>query len=391
MASTFITASTDTGYYTGSLYNLTYPKENRYDSVTSSRYFAFQYEMFVFKSALKTAGWTVVAWGSGSQTGTYSDPFTSYSRTGSIGLTGSMTTNLSWFVIKMPGSSRSLCFQKSGTGNEASLADWFNQDYRVKYSPTGFAVTSSLSGTMTPGPITASHELVVCGAGTDASPTFAAFFPTYVSGIPRAYFYMIVQKVAPYGFMLLNYQLCRPTGLFMLDPVVNAHSLDQDPYVLWQQNDIGTNTFNILAQHDTVNTMMLKDGKWCFSMLNLPGMISGSIIQGSRMFEITDGVRGYGQGTSLGIFPARNRFTAMREAFPMMYIISGSTSVVAPITGSFKGFSSFVKLPVDTLGPGAFPTGDRAFTPVSFYAHFDAIRMNGAYIPWVGVERIENE
>jgi hypothetical protein len=95
------------------------------------------------------------------------DGLTNYSSTQSVFSTdssgaGGMGNNRAWFVLKHPGSTRELCFQRS------SIETY----WRVKYSVNGFGAGSP-SSTQTP---SASDEKILLGSGTDASPVMDSLF-----------------------------------------------------------------------------------------------------------------------------------------------------------------------------------------------------------------------
>lgn len=384
---TYVTQSNDIGFYTGPSFRNVLFKTNPI-ALAGTQYPSYQYPIFVLKSVLKSAGWQVVAWGSGSSTGTYSDPFDNYFK---------LATDLCWFIVKQPTTSRSLCFQKSGTSNEGSIANFYNRNYRIKYSPTGFSITGTLSPTATPASITFNQELIALGGGTDASPTFAAIIDdNNNSSLSKVFFHVYAQTVQPYGFYWLTHQGWKIRNFMCLDPVVQTDPADQDPYVFWSlAGDTSNNDFRILASEDNTNTMVRSEGRTGFQRFNLSGQVNsngGTAGVGPSQSLIRCGILGNSVNANIpnntpangtARSPKTNRYTGTSEAFPIMYYFTGSNDL-----GSYKGHSSFIKSSPAAMGPGNFPTGHRSFYSFSFFTRFDAARFGSVFLPWFGTEKI---
>jgi len=90
---------------------------------------------------------------------------------GNAGANGLGNTN-AWFVVQYPGGGRSFCFQRG-----ANNAVW-----RVKYSKSAGFVGGTPSASQVP---SATDEVTLIGAGTDASPTFQNFFGAGTDGVLR--------------------------------------------------------------------------------------------------------------------------------------------------------------------------------------------------------------
>lgn len=362
--------SNDTGYYTGRLNDILLPAINL--SNNGLIYPANQYFWYVLKSALKTVQWEVAAWGSGSSVGTYTDPFTN-------ALT--LATDGCWFVIKQPHSSRSLCIQKNtnGANNFAGTPHFYSREVRIKYSPTGFSITGTLSPTQTPGPINVGHEIVIYGAGTDTSPTFdnVLFLNTspFTSNF-RTRISIGVQEEAPYGFYAYYKQQGNAHATFLcLDPVVDPCEGEQDPYVFVAHTSNGTRT-------PLSPSLFYGTNRRNFGFVGLgvgTSFVSGNLFHGS-----SNKIREPSNHTTI----SRNGFTTPYGddfvALPFMYVASASNIT----TGSYKGWSSFLKTnSISALNDGSsvfgYPHGSEVF---SFYSKNDTILIGGCFVPWFGTE-----
>lgn len=234
---TFLSASTDTNFYTG-------PTTNQIPLEPET-------SLILLKSLLKSAGWTVTAAGTGTGgtavSGANSDQFASGSTL--------YARAQAWFVITHPVSSRSFTFQHANTS--ATSINW-----RIKYSPGGFAVTASQTVNQTPGPITGSEETILIGGGTDAAPTFAQFFNATTQ---TRRFHAMADNASPYGFWAAEWPLgggATALTSMVFDPLLSGsyNVLDTDPYVMYfrfgnsggnnppfRQNDIGSTTIGPVA------------------------------------------------------------------------------------------------------------------------------------------------
>lgn len=175
--------------------------------------------IFTLKGVMKSAGWTVPKSSDGS---TYNSSGDQITLAGSGA--GGMDNARAWFVIQMPGSSRSFCLQRTSSTGANTSYQW-----RVKYSKAAGFSGGSPSATQVP---SASDERVLLGAGTDASPTFASF--VYL-GTDGAYRYnCFANNIAPYDFY--SWAWAKASGnlyhTFGIDPLVGAVSGDTDPYLV---------------------------------------------------------------------------------------------------------------------------------------------------------------
>lgn len=170
--------------------------------------------IFALKTLLKTAGWTVRSSGDATTYNASGDQITHAG-----GGAGGMANTRAWFVVRMPGTTRELCFQRTTN----------NTLWRVKYSKADGFTGGSPSANTVP---SAADEQVIHGSGSDASSTGAALFATDST----YYTQIMAQDAAPYGFWLGSYLASTravATALF-LDPLAadSYPNGDGDPYVL---------------------------------------------------------------------------------------------------------------------------------------------------------------
>ncbi|MGW8177442.1 MAG: hypothetical protein ACWGQW_01380 [bacterium] len=115
--------------------------------------------IFILKTVLKAAGWTVPRSSDGI---TYNSSGDQITHNGSGA--GGMSNDNAWFVIESPNGEHQWCFQVT-----TNRADW-----RVKISPLDGFVGGSPNAVTTP---SATDEAIIAGGGTDASPSFAQVLP----------------------------------------------------------------------------------------------------------------------------------------------------------------------------------------------------------------------
>lgn len=373
-----VTMSNDTGYYTGVPYNYFTDKGTDPTSTTSTTILqACQGPIWMMKSVLKTAGWVVAAWGSGSTTGIYSDPMSS---------SLSLTTDHGWFMMKHPISSRSFILQKAGpasASNEGTVTNFYNNQMRVKYSPGGFAITGTLSAKNTPGPITGSDELTVFGGGTDNLPTYAKFHPATTDNpfSSTAVWHCVAQTTGNFGFVLF----CQKGGtcpfVFGLDPIITVNTGatgDLEPYVVHCSFDTSNSPLdnNNLASVVGVTTYgMNSHNKWTWVRRGFSDQVSGAMVAGLSQ-------DGYHGDTSITAFGVGKPPTKNSVFLPLYYVVSRSAAA-GSVTSSFKGISTMFKCAPYTQ-TNFFPNGGQTF---SVYSMWDIAQpAKGTVLPWFGVK-----
>ena len=172
---------------------------------------------FLLFNMLTGAGWVIKSSGDG--VSNYSSSGSTFSGGGATGAHGFSNAN-AWLRLQDPGGGREITIQVDSTVYSA----------RIKYSPSAKFTGGSPSYQQTP---SATDEQILCGAGTDASPTMSGFFAS--TNIPSSgtKFQGGARSAAPYGFWFSA--AGTPGGSsevkFYMDPVQGV-SADPDP-VVW--------------------------------------------------------------------------------------------------------------------------------------------------------------
>lgn len=114
--------------------------------------------LFILKERLVDVGWTVIQSGTGTSG--------SYAAGDVISTAADLNNPRAWFAIKEPNGDRVFVIQRDTTGSSN-----FTNSYRIKYVRAGGVGTGNAN--TTPTATVPSNEVVILGAGTDASPSFA--------------------------------------------------------------------------------------------------------------------------------------------------------------------------------------------------------------------------
>ena len=278
--------------------------------------------MYNWKAWLITQGWTVPRSSDGTTYNSTGDQITG----GGSGAHG-LANNSAWFVIQMPlvnAVNRQFCFQR-GTDN---------QHWRIKYSFSAGFTGGSPGATQTP---SATDEEVLCGAGTDAAPSFYTMFQT--DGIYRQH--MAADNASPYGC----WNVCVPIGVYddavtrgimMVDPMASGTypSADADPYVLlFSGNSSGCMDSTISSTKDSYNGLNSNPAS-PLTWLNKGGGNQGfvPILVGVQICN--------GQGFGYTVPLSQSPFDAKYYLLPVWY---GRDTLQSAPQG-YKGISSLMKV-----------------------------------------------
>lgn len=171
--------------------------------------------VYALIALLVSVGWTKVADSDGT---TYSSSGTQVTGGGS-GTNGLANAN-AWVRLRAPNGVRELTFQRGSA----------NALWRIKYSASERFSAGSPGATQTPQTPTSTEQQILLGGGTDASPTFSAWFAT--DGTYRAQYG--ADAAAPFAFWFATYPSGggTPNGGMVLDPVLVPASADQDQAVI---------------------------------------------------------------------------------------------------------------------------------------------------------------
>jgi len=165
------------------------------------------------KNVLKAAGWTVIASCDG----------VSAAASDLWGTTGSNDVALAWWIGQSPSGERQICIQRGTT----------ETNWRVKYIKGAFAAYDNGNPTITPARASGLAEFVLCGGGTDASPTFDQLF--YAGGGDNGSYPYRGQVVAintTDGFWAGVFRVgsSTPEFQFLIDPLTGLQDpADADP------------------------------------------------------------------------------------------------------------------------------------------------------------------
>lgn len=214
-----------------------------------------------------------------------------------------------WGRIQDPGGVKEFTFQMNITAAAT---------VRFKFSPSAKFTGGSPSVSVTP---SATDEVVLLGAGTDASPTFGGWFDTGTIATPNTVIYQgVALAAAPYGFWfasqvqgtsLVGGSSPSKSSVLMLDPVTTVAE-DTQPYVIYFDSGNGFSTF--------ANAAMGRDGgittssltHWVATPATLPGT--------GGFFAYTD--------TTLAVASFRTVSTALYVAYTSANT-PGASSLVA--------------------------------------------------------------
>jgi hypothetical protein len=358
----------DPGYYSGPAYNLYVDRGNPI-GVSSAVFIQHMDSWWWMKSILKTAGWQVTAWASGSSTGIYSDPFTSSSQT--------MVSDAGWWCLTHPISSRSFIIQKStpaSQSNEGFRTNYHSQYYRIKYSPGGFAISGSLSTTMVPGPQTGSQELCILGGGTDALPSFTSWSPTISenSNGSTAVFNCVAQTSGFYGFFAWISYGGKVYSSLGFDPIITLNKTDAEPYVLHCVSKDATGMANAGNGTGMQARVAASSKKWTWTLKDLPGEVSGAIVQGLSHYQ-------FNTVNTTNNFAAGRPPGKVGMLLPLAYITTQSLV----LTCSYKGISTLFKSTI--LSNPNYPPHDNG--TYSVFSLWDCAQIHdGLVVPWFGVK-----
>lgn len=180
--------------------------------------------MYQLKERLKSAGWTVQASSDGTTHNSSGDQISS-----GVSGAGGFANNSAWVRLRSPAGAGGAEFViQRGTVN----ANW-----RLKYSVTAGFSGGSPSATRVP---SASDEVLIWGAGTDASPTYATLL-----GTDSFYRWNVAaDDAAPYGFWAGAFPTGGgvPTGAFVYEPLSGLEPTDAGKYAIYLSGS-GQNPF----------------------------------------------------------------------------------------------------------------------------------------------------
>jgi hypothetical protein len=310
-----------------------------------------EFAIFSLKQALSGAGWNVPQW---------SDGVTLYSGGHLLTSWTQITASRAWVRVQMPSTTREFIFQRSSTAGNANSHFW-----RVKYCPKG-GFTTGATATVTP---SATIEYVLCGGGTDASPTPGSPFGFTPGATPASEVSftcnIVVDNAVPYGFCLWGCDyLLNPVGRIFCDPLLNgtSGSNDEDAYVVCCQNGVDTNGWSgtgLTSETTSVNGMA------CF--------FSASITAGSQCTNVI--IPSMALNAAATVIAPRNLGTntySYKEEAPRAFYVRRAAAT--PPNG-YKGVSTLFRMGTTYRTSGEL---------LSFATKNDYIRIGDIWVVWDG-------
>ena len=299
--------------------------------------------IFNLKTALKAAGWTVPRSSDGSTYNAAGDQI-SVPGTGA----GGMANTRAWFVIQEPSGVRQWCIQR-GTG----VSPTSDENWRIKISGAAGFTGGAPAATVTP---SATDQVIILGAGTDAAPTTAQLMSAAVNGTRQNIGVGGLAERYAWYMLLTNVGLTTTNCLMMHDTLqANGYvSADTDPCV-----------YCVIA-----NTATVLSG-----LQGAPGNTARAYL-GAVTTAANAGMSLpiYGANANSSAFPggvSTSPWNGKDVAVPQMW--TRPANVAAP--QGFKGFSgvllsgSVQRTNMDTLD--VLSTKDRIY-------------VNGYWLPWNG-------
>lgn len=265
--------------------------------------------IFELKTLLKAAGWTVPRSSDGSTYNAAGDQIT-VSGSGA----GGMANSNAWFVLRSPNAAHEWCFQRGTT----------NLVWRVKFSAFTFFVGGSPSASQVP---SATNEHVMCGAGTDAAPTFHTLLEA--DGTYR--WNCMADNSAPYGWWAAVFSTggSAPHDCIVFDPLTQVEPTESFPYVCIVNRFVTPFTVAALCTETSTNAA----GSTNVNHTRVASAGTGAV---THMPAMT-----YTLGTSTTVVPnalGTNPISAEDQPFPFVW---GRRAAAG--NGGYKGISTLLK------------------------------------------------
>ncbi len=319
--------------------------------------------MYLIKTTLVTAGWSVLADSDG----------TTYNATGGQVTGGGPGTNglgnvRAWLRLRAPtvgSNTREITIQRSATG----VAATDDRAWRIKYSANAGFTGGSPAATVTP---SAADEVFMLGGGTDSSPTFS---PASWFAANNTYRWHIAAGGAAesYSFVAWALTSSTTTGLnsIALDVMLagSYSSLDVDPAVMYcsdtsVQASLAAITASTAAGGANVTAPALARA-WLGSVSNAGASITTNNVNVSI---ITWGTN-FGGGNTV----AANPFSTKDTLVPVFWARRPNPGFIHPCGG--KGFSTLFQ--AGSVARTNVDSCDVGGTRTKFY-------YGGLWLPWDG-------
>jgi len=316
------------------------------------------FSMYLLVSTLVTAGWVVKASGDG--VASYSAASGASVTSGNTGALGFDNTN-AWVRIQAPAvnggsivnQTREWTFQRGTTNNKG---------WRFKYSASAGFTGGSPSATVTP---SATDEVIMVGAGTDASPTPTANW-FHTDGVYR--WHIVCGGAAEFysfnAFATLAGAITLYNGMFMDACAPGSYpSTDVDPCVVYCSATAASLTYNAQTTFahlggilSTVTNPALSRA-WLGAVVNGPTSVTGSNVAIALIpYGSTSGAT-FGSVTTIGTNP----FSLKDDMLPAWWMRTGVSTTPTGVKGCSTLFTygSVVRQTLDTAD--VLSTRDRIY------------------------------
>ena len=261
--------------------------------------------MYEFKELLKSAGWTVIAWGTGTA-GTYGvsgDPITAAILNASIGQNA-------FFVIQKPGTTCQWSFQRKTT----------EYSWIIKFSPGGFGAPSAPDVVPTP-----ADQVGLFSGGTLSAPT-AGYIVVY-SGTHRAQ--IAADDAEPHNFYFLVHANGASTpGMMLFLDHMKTGSYPTEDVQPWIFGYAGNSAWSWFCSNCLTDSVDPPTGT------AIVGYLSATTATPTNMVPIQAEY-----GTSIPGFIGTNPFNSKDDGFEILW--SRKNNLTAPV-GS-KGVSTLLR------------------------------------------------
>lgn len=333
--------------------------------------------IFALMQLLLTQGWTK----------TQDSDGTTYSPTGNrithagVGANG-LANNFAWFVMKMPNSNRSICFQRSNTNN---------QSWRFSYCANNNFTAGTPGATQIPAPAAGSIEVIIIGGGTPAAPTFGTTWLTADGG----YTAHAEAGGSSEGFCFIlfatnNGTNANASGLF-LDKIITFQN-DLDPYLVGATLTASPSFSTFVGNTDGG----LGAAKAFIGPLNVAANVKNFSLRTAGMDEFNIGTSGWNgkdmmippfwtSNTGPGVkgFSTLFKFSSVTNRTQMttynvlsprdyLYLVAANLPTVVPWDGSNPGIANF----------DAEIIGNQLFDTIRYVMQATCTSSPTGYITW---------
>lgn len=342
--------------------------------------------MFRLFQTLASAGWQTIAWSDG--TTPHNSPIANaypYS-TGSIGFTAfsQVSNGRAWIVMQQPPTSASLTVGAPWAGTrqmawQRSSGD--DRTWRIKYSMSGGYTSPAVAGTGQNMPSIntgINDEALICGGGSDSSPTFDFVFAgtdggSHVNIMADDGYLISGSNLTPYGWYMTSFTNGGSNGCeveLMMDPLLSGSfpAGETEPFLFGRMN---TNLNNSVLNPYTGQQFF---GDSTRNGSHLTWFAKGKPTQQFVGCASLYWLRGNNSQGMVNAYPQQagaNQHSNEDDLLPIIQARYANTGG----QGGYKGLSSLMRYTSSIKSTG---------TAMSVAANRDRIVMNAVTLPWDG-------